>query len=68
MVNYKRVKQEYLKVGDILHLRWCSDKHIVRFEEYNGVFDFVSRIAVFADGSRMSLTKENYYEVLEVSL
>ena len=68
MVNYKRVKQESLQVGDILHLRWCSDKNIVRFEEYKGVFDFVARIAVFSDGGKTSLTKGYYYEVLEVSL
>lgn len=66
MVNYKRVPQESLQVGDILHLVWCGDKHIVRFEEYKGVFDFVDRIAVFSDGSRMSLTKGNYYEIVEV--
>ena len=64
-MKYKRVKQESLQVGDILHLVWCGDKHILRFEEYKGVFDFVDRIAVFADGSRMSLTKEKYYEVVE---
>lgn len=67
MTNYdcKRVRQESLQVGDILHLRWCSDKHIVRFEEYKGAFDFVSRIAVLSDGGKMSLTKGYYYEVLE---
>ena len=68
MVNYQRVKQESLQVGDILHLRWCNDKHIVRFEEYKGVFDFVSRIAVFSDGGKMSLTKGYYYEVLNVEI
>ena len=65
-MNYKRVKQESLKVGDILHLVWCGDKHIVRFEEYKGVFDFVSRIAVFSDGGKMSLSNGRFYEVLEV--
>ena len=65
-MKYKRVKQESLKVGDILHLGWCGDKHILRFEEYKGVFDFVDRIAVFTDGGRMSLTKGNYYEIVEV--
>ena len=65
-MNYKRVKQESLKVGDILHLVWCGDKHILRFEEYKGVFDFVDRIAVFTDGGRMSLSRSRYYEVLEV--
>lgn len=60
----KRIRQESLQVGDILHLRWCSDKHIVGFEEYKGAFDFVSRIAVLSDGGEMSLTKGYYYEVL----
>ena len=67
-MKYKRAKQESLKVGDILHLGWCGDKHILRFEEYKGVFDFVDRIAVFADGGRMSLTKEHYYKVLNVEI
>ena len=68
MVNCKIVQQESLKVGDILHLVWCGDKHILRFEEYKGVFDFVDRIAVFADGGRISLAKEYYYEVLDVEI
>lgn len=62
-MGYKRIEQEFLKVGDILHLTWCGDKHIVSFEEYKGVFDFVARIAVFSDGGRMSLTKGDYYEI-----
>lgn len=66
MVNYKKVKQESLQVGDILHLIWCGDKHILGFEEYNGVFDFVARIVKFTDGTAMSLTKEDYYEILEL--
>ena len=65
-MKYKKVEQASLRVGDCLHLIWCGDEHIVRFEEYKGVFDFVDRIAVFSDGGRMSLTKGNYYEVLEV--
>ena len=65
-MKYKRVHQGSLQVGDILHLVWCGDKHILRFEEYKGVFDFVDRIAVFSDGGRMSLSKGRYYEVLEV--
>ena len=64
-MKYKRVKQEALQVGDILHLIWCKDKQIWKFEEYKGVFDFVARIAVFVDGGRMSLTKGYYYEILE---
>ena len=65
-MKYKRVKQESLQVGDILHLVLCGDKHILRFEEYKGVLDFVERIAVFTDGGRMSLTKGNYYEIVDV--
>ena len=66
MVNHKRVKQESLQVGDVLHLVWCNNKQILRFEEYKGVFDFVARISRFTDGSAMSLTKGYYYEVLEI--
>jgi hypothetical protein len=65
-MKYKRIKQESLQVGDILHLVWCGDKHILRFEEYKGVFDFVARIAVFVDGGRMSLARGQYYEIVEV--
>ena len=65
-MNYKKVDQASLQVGDCLHLIWCGDKHIVRFEEYKGVFDFVSRIAVFWDGGKMSLSNGRFYEVLEV--
>ncbi len=65
-MKYKKVKQESLQVGDILHLIWCGDKHILRFEEYKGVFDFIARIATFSDGSKMSLTKGYYYKILEV--
>ena len=66
MANYKRVKQETLQVGDTLHLICCGNKHISRFEEYNGVFDFVARVVKFTDGTAMSLTKEDYYEILEL--
>ena len=65
MAKYKKVDKASLQVGDCLHLIWCGDKHIVRFEEYVGPFDFVARIAVFSDGGRMSLSKNRYYEVLE---
>ena len=66
MAKYKKVEQASLQVGDCLHLVWCGDRHIVRFEEYDGPVDFVERIAVFSDGGRMSLSKNRYYEVLEV--
>ena len=65
-MKYKKVEQASLQAGDFLHLIWCGDKHIVRFEEYKGVFDFVSRIAVFSDGGKMSLINGRFYEVLEV--
>ena len=65
MAKYKKVDQASLQAGDCLHLIWCGDRHIVRFEEYGGPFDFVARIAVFSDGGRMSLSKNRYYEVLE---
>ena len=65
-MKYKKVEQASLQAGDCLHLIWCGDKHIVRFEEYKGVFDFVSRIAVFSDGGKVSLSNGTFYEVLEV--
>ena len=65
-MKYKKVEQASLQAGDCLHLIWCGDKHIVRFEEYKGVFDFVSRIAVFSNGGKMSLSNGRFYEVLEV--
>ena len=65
-MKYKKVEQASLQAGDCLHLIWCGDKHIVRCEEYKGVFDFVSRIAVFSDGGKMSLSYGRFYEVLEV--
>lgn len=64
-MKYKKVEQAFLQVGDCLRLIWCGYRHIVRFEEYDGPFDFVARIAVFSDGSRMSLSKNRYYEILE---
>ena len=65
-MKYKKVEQASLQVGDCLHLIWCGDKHIIKFEEYKGVFDFVERIAVFSDGSKMSLSNGRFYEILEV--
>ena len=65
-MKYKKVEQASLKVGDCLHLDWCGNRNIVRFEEYRGLFDFVKRVAVFSDGGRMSLSNGRFYEVLEV--
>lgn len=65
-MKYKKTEQASLQVGDCLHLIWCGDKHIIRFEEYKGVFDFIARIAVFSDGGRMSLSNDRFYEIVEV--
>jgi hypothetical protein len=64
-MKYKKVEQASLQVGDCLHLIWCGDKYIHHFEEYKGMFDFVARVAVFWDGSRMSLCNGRFYEVLD---
>lgn len=64
-MKYKRVEQVSLQAGDCLRLVWCGDRHIVRFEEYGGSFDFVARIAVFSDGGRMSLSNGRFYEILD---
>lgn len=65
MDNYKRVEQAVLQKGDCLLMGYCADKVIARFEEYKGNFDFVARVAVFTDGSKMSLTKDYFYYILE---
>ena len=54
-----------LQAGDILASVWCGPKMIVGFKEYTGPIDFVERIAVFHDGSGMSLEKGHVYSVLD---
>ena len=63
-MKYKKIDQASLQVGDCLHLVWCGNKHIVKFEKYTGIFDFVARIVVFSDGGKMSLQKGHYYEIV----
>ena len=54
-----------LQAGDIVASTWCGPKTIMEFKEYAGPIDFVERIAVFHDGSRMSLEKGRMHKVLE---
>lgn len=54
-----------LKVKDTLFSIVFGARTISAFEEYKGPFDFVDRIAVFADGSRMSLEKGHYYNTID---
>ena len=56
-------RSEDLQVGDVMKFGWCENKVIKEFIEYKGNFDFVDRIAVFYDGSKMSLSKGYYYEI-----
>lgn len=56
------IESEKLKKGDTLKSKWTNNKTIIDFKEYKGVFDFVDRIAVFHDGTKMSLTKGHFYE------
>lgn len=63
MREYK--DQSEFKPGDGMDL-WCGIKVILRFEEYNGPFDFVARIAVFTDGTKMSLERGHYYNYLKI--
>ena len=62
---YKYVKSEEIKEGDVMKTTFMGhDSLVVGFKEYNGPLDFVSRIAVFASGSKMSLQKDHPYEIL----
>lgn len=56
---------ENLKVGDTLKTKWRGQNSTIHhFEEYNGCFDFILKIAVFTDDTRMSLEKEHNYECI----
>lgn len=63
MREYKN--QSEFKPGDGMDL-WCGIKVIHHFEEYTGPFDFVARIAVFTDGTKMSLERGHYYYGLKI--
>lgn len=57
---------EELQVGDALKTIWAGHPSvIVKFHDYKGWFDFVLKVAEFADGSRMSLEKGHYYECVD---
>ena len=55
---------EALQHGDILKMIWCGNKVIKGFEHYTGKLDFIDRKAVFYDGTKMSLEKGHFYEVV----
>ena len=55
---------EDLRHGDILKMIWCGNKVIKGFEPYIGKFEFIDRKAVFYDGTKMSLEKGRFYEVV----
>lgn len=56
---------EELKIGDTIKTTWRGHPStILKFEEYDGPFDFVLKIAIFVDGSGMSLEKGHLYEVI----
>ena len=56
---------ENLRIGDVLRVAWADKSAaIVAFEAYAGPFDWVCKIAVLADGSRMSISYGRYYECM----
>lgn len=55
---------EDLQRGDVLKMIWCGNKVIKGFEPYTGKMDFIDRKAVFHDGTKMSLEKGHFYEVV----
>lgn len=60
MNEYK--DQSEFKPGEAMKL-WNGIKVIHHFEEYNGTLEFVARVAVFTDGSKMSLECDHQYQV-----
>lgn len=63
MNEYKDQKE--LKPGDGMDL-WCGIKVIHHFEDYTGPFDFVARVAIFTDGTKMSLERGGYYKTAAI--
>lgn len=56
---------EDLKIGDVLKTTWRGyPSTIMEFKEYDGPHDFILKIAIFVDGSGMSLEKGHLYEVI----
>ena len=60
----KKVSED-LKIGDTI--MWCNIPKIIReFKEYHGLYDFILKIAVFTDGTAMSLEKGHMYKVAKI--
>ena len=61
-----KVLGKELRVGDTLQMIWTGHTATIKeFQEYRGSFAFVSKIAVFLDGSRMSIDGERHYDRVE---
>lgn len=54
-----------LELGDVLMMTWCGPRMIIDFREYKGPHDFVERIAVLHDRTRMSIERGHVYDVLD---
>ena len=50
--------------GDILKTIRCGNKIIKGFKKKKKKMDFIDRVAVFYDGTKMSLEKGYFYEVV----
>ena len=66
MIKPKTSEESALKVGDCMILGYCPNKVIAGFEKYSGPHDFIARVALFTDGSKMSLDAGRNYWILEV--
>lgn len=59
-----KILGENLRIGDVMLMWNRKPAMIVAFQEYKGTLDFVCKIAVFADGTRQSITYGHYYECI----
>ena len=58
-----KIMGENLRIGDVLRVAWAGKSvAIVAFEAYTGPLDWIGKVAVLADGSRMSISYGRYYE------
>ena len=58
-----KVKGEDLRFGDTIRTIWAGHHSTVKsFEDYNGPFDFICKVAVFLGGAKMSIDRDHYYD------
>lgn len=59
-----KVSGKDVKIGMGLKT-WFGNHTVIKIELYNGPFDFVENILVFSNGSKMSNSKSDMYDLVD---